>query len=180
MGDHEYHGGCSVSWGKIFCYLSTSTVLNTPMVLMISPLMYHDIPMVLSIQRMVSPTALNTPTVLMVSPTCVMIFLTVLSIPHGTEDNPHGTHDIPHGTDDIPHGTAHSHGTVHMLYRVVCEQTLHPLEDRHNFFILFVVNRSCNDFEFVIIKLVTSFTSFSVPFCRSKSIFINSVKRGAV
>ena len=30
-GYHVYHGG------KIFCYLSTPTVLNTPMILMISP-----------------------------------------------------------------------------------------------------------------------------------------------
>ena len=22
-GYHEYHGGCSVPWGEIFCYLST-------------------------------------------------------------------------------------------------------------------------------------------------------------
>ena len=40
----EYSGGVQCYGGKIFCYLSTPTVLNTPQI--------HDIPL---LQRMVSP-----------------------------------------------------------------------------------------------------------------------------
>ena len=36
-GYHKYHGGVQYHGGQIFSYLSTSVVLNTPMVLMISP-----------------------------------------------------------------------------------------------------------------------------------------------
>ena len=80
-GYHDAHGdimstvGCSVPWGEgIFCYLSTL------MVPMISLHMYHDIPKVLKLQRMVSLMVLNTPTVLMISPTCIMISPMVLKI----------------------------------------------------------------------------------------------------
>ena len=51
MGYHEYHGGgggggrCSVLWRDIiFCYLSISTVLNTPYGTRVIPHMYHEIP----------------------------------------------------------------------------------------------------------------------------------------
>ena len=38
----------------------------------------------------------------MISPHALWYPPTVLSIPHGTQDNPHGTHDIPHGTEHPP------------------------------------------------------------------------------
>ena len=43
LGDVQYHRG------KIFCYLSISTVLNTPTVLIISPHSTHYSPTVLKI-----------------------------------------------------------------------------------------------------------------------------------
>ena len=48
-GYHEYRGGCSVPWGKNLLLFEYPTVLNTPTVLMISPHVHHDIPMVLNI-----------------------------------------------------------------------------------------------------------------------------------
>ena len=74
------------------------TVLNTPMVLMISPTCIMISPMVLKFQRMVSPMVLNTPTVLMISPTCIMISPTVQNTPRYSR-YPHIYHDIPHGTE---------------------------------------------------------------------------------
>ena len=44
-GYHEYCGGCSVPWGESLLLFEYPTVLNTPTVLMISPHMYHDIPL---------------------------------------------------------------------------------------------------------------------------------------
>ena len=107
-GYHEYHGGyleyrggCSVLWGDIMMHMGDimSTVegvqyrggknlllfeypmvLNTFMVLMISPTYIMISPTVLKFQRMVSP--------------------------HSTE-HPHGTHDILHVHHDIPHSTEH-------------------------------------------------------------------------
>ena len=67
-GYHEYRGGCSVPWGESLLLSEYPTVLNTPMVLMISSTCIMIPPTVLKFQRMVSP--------------------------HGTE-HPHGTHDIP-------------------------------------------------------------------------------------
>ena len=76
-----------------------STVLNTPMILMISLHMYHDIPQRYSnFKGWYPPTVLNTPTVFMISPTCIMISPRIEN-PNGTQDNPHCTHDIPHGTE---------------------------------------------------------------------------------
>ena len=76
------------------------TVLNTPMLLIVSPRCI-----------IISPTVLNMPMVLIVSryynilivsPTCIMKSPTVLCIPHGTQDIPHIYHDIPHGTEHPP------------------------------------------------------------------------------
>ena len=48
-------GGCSVPWGKIFCYLSTPQCTENPHSTHDIPHMYNDIPTVLKLQRMVSP-----------------------------------------------------------------------------------------------------------------------------
>ena len=104
-------------------------------ILMISPHVHHDSPMVLCIPTvlkitpmvlMITPMVLNTPQysrysphlswypprywtspmVLKISPTVVMISPTVVVIsPMVLMISPHGSHDIPHGTHDIPHGT---------------------------------------------------------------------------
>ena len=42
-GYHEYCGVCSVPWGGNLLLFEYPMVLNTPMVLMISPHMCHDI-----------------------------------------------------------------------------------------------------------------------------------------
>ena len=64
----QYRGGCSVPWGENLLLFEYPRVLNTPMVLMISSHMYHDIPHSTQISKD--------------------------GIPHGTE-HPHSTHDIP-------------------------------------------------------------------------------------
>ena len=118
-GYHDTRGWISwVPWGGKSFVIWVPTVLNTPMVLMISPTCIMISPTVLKFQRR-CPLQYWTPlTILMISPTCIMISLTVLKMtPHGTHDIPHSTHDIPHGTEyphgtqDIPHGTEHPHGT---------------------------------------------------------------------
>ena len=105
--------GCSVPWGKIFCYLSTPWYWTPSTVLMISLTCIMISPMVPKLQRMVSPRYWTPPTVLMISLMCIMIPPAVLSISHGTQDNspwylwypprcswfPHVHHDIPHGTE---------------------------------------------------------------------------------
>ena len=140
-------GGVHYREGKIFCYLSTPTVL------MISPRY--------SIYKGWYP-----PTVHMISPTCIMISPTVLSIPHGTQDNLHGTYDTPtilntptvlmisptcimispHGTERptvlkippicimiSPHGIEHPHGNTHTF--TGCSYHFHLM--------LFLVYKQC-------------------------------------
>ena len=104
----EYCGECSVPWGDtMFCYLSTSTVLNTPMVLMISPTC------ITIICILISPHNTEYP------PRYSRYPHNAHDSPHGTE-HPHGTQNIPHIYHDIPHGTEHPprysgypHGTEH-------------------------------------------------------------------
>ena len=74
---------------KIFCYLSTPTVLNTPHASHDIPHIHHDIP----------PRYSRYP------PTFIIISPTVLYIPHGTQDSPHMHNDTPTITS-------------HTLYRV--------------------------------------------------------------
>ena len=71
---HMYH---DIPHGTQISKDDIPTVLNTPMVLMISPYVHHD-----------SPTVLNIPH-------------GTQDKPHGTHDIPHGT-EHPHGTQDIP------------------------------------------------------------------------------
>ena len=68
-GYHDARGDIMSTVGKIFCYLSTPRVINTPTVLMISPT-------VLKLQRMVSPHNTH-------------------NIPHVHHDIPHGTEYPP-------------------------------------------------------------------------------------
>ena len=110
----EYRGRCSVSWGiswvpwrvfstvgEIFCYLSTTTVLNTPLYLWYPPHVSRY-PHGTQITKDGIPHGTH-------------------HIPHGTQDNPHGTQDIPHIYHDIPHGTEHlnppphPHGTANTV-----------------------------------------------------------------
>ena len=100
------HVGDIMSTVGVFSTMEENLLLfEYPMVLNIShsthdiPYMYHDIPKVLKLQRMVSPTVLNTPTVLMISLHVYHYIPLGTEDPHGTQDNPHGTHDIPHGTE---------------------------------------------------------------------------------
>ena len=68
-GYHDARGDIMSTVGKVFCYLSTPRVINTPTVLMISPT-------VLKLQRMVSPHNTH-------------------NIPHVHHDIPHGTEYPP-------------------------------------------------------------------------------------
>ena len=60
--------GCSVPWGENLLLFEYPTVLNIPMVLMISPHIYHDIPHSTQISKDGIPMVLNTPMVLMIFP----------------------------------------------------------------------------------------------------------------
>ena len=80
-GYHEYCGGVQYHGGKNVLLFEYPTVLNTPMVLMISPQIYYDIPHGTQISKDGIPHGTE-------HPMCIMIFPTVLSIPHSTQDNP--------------------------------------------------------------------------------------------
>ena len=84
---HDARGGISwVPWRVFSTQLlfEYPTVLNTPMVLMISPHMHHDIPPWYSNFKGWYPPRYSW----WYPPTCIMISPTVLNIPHGTQDNP--------------------------------------------------------------------------------------------
>ena len=138
MGDTQYCGRYYDVHGDIMSTVGVFNTVGENLLLFVyphgteHPHSTHDIstsimisPMVLKLQRMVSPMILNTPTVLMI-PHVHHYIPAALSIPHGTQDNPtvlmisptvlnipHGTQDIPHRTHDIPHVTEHPHGSAH-------------------------------------------------------------------
>ena len=96
--------GCSVSWGRIFCYLSTPWYW-TPHVTHDYPPHVSWYPPWLNIQKMVPPPPWYwTPPQYSRYSYMHHDIPTVFSITHSTQDNPHSTHDILHGTEH-PHGT---------------------------------------------------------------------------
>ena len=114
-GNHEYYGGCSVPWRENLLLFEYPMVLNTPIVLMISPTCIMISPYGTQISKDSIPHGTEHPHGTHDIPTCIMISSTVLNIPHSTQDNPpwyswyphgiehpHSTQGIPHGSHDIP------------------------------------------------------------------------------
>ena len=89
-GYHEFRGNVQYSGGGgIFCYLSTPRYWTPSQYSWYPPHVSWYPPTVLKFQRMVSPHGIHD------IPHVHHDIPTVLSIPHGTQDNPNGTHDIP-------------------------------------------------------------------------------------
>ena len=109
MGDTQYHGGYHDARGGYYEYCGVvSTVGDTILCNLstVGDIMIHvwDIMSTVgcSVPWGIQITKHSSPTVHMISPMYIMIFSTVLSIPHGTQDIPHIYHDIPHGTEHPP------------------------------------------------------------------------------
>ena len=66
-GYHEYRGGVQ------YCGRKNLLLFEHPQGTHDIPLMYHDIPTVLKLQKMISPAVLNTPTILMICPMCIFV-----------------------------------------------------------------------------------------------------------
>ena len=94
-GTHDIPPRVQYRGGKSLLLSEYPTVLNTPMVLMISSTCIMIPPQYSNFKGWYPPTVLNTPTVLMISPHVHHDIPHSTEHPHGTQDNPHGTHDIP-------------------------------------------------------------------------------------